>query len=227
MKRIGKILCGVLVVVLVAGWWAHWPRPALKPGADADRLARQIMSAVNAEAWNELDRVVFSFFGQKYDWRVQDKQVYIGDGDDRNVLNLGDETCEAVAGNPGPDEGACASLFARWYNDSFWLNPFGKFFDPGAKRSTCLEKETPGPWLCVEFGAGGKTPGDLYAIQSGPDGRPMAWRMWVGILPIGGIHTAWSGWEEQTGGAWFAKERRGFGLTLPIKMLEIEAPHRP
>jgi hypothetical protein len=111
---------------------------------------------------------------------------------------------------------------SRWNNDSFWLHPFGKLFDPGTERSLCIIEEAAPPWLCIRFATGGTTPGDLYAIELGPEGRPMAWRMWVKIIPIGGLHTAWSDWKQYPDGAWFAQTRELALFTIPIEILSVE-----
>jgi hypothetical protein len=36
-------------------------------------------------------------------------------------------------------------------------------------------------------------------------GLPKAWKMWVGVLPIGGLEVSWTNWETFSTGAKVAK----------------------
>ncbi len=220
--RLFKFSLITLLLLGLAACLAHQPRPRITESAQADALARKVMDAVGDPAWRRLKRVVFTFRGKTYDWRVPQRTVWFGDAPERLIIDLKSGTCRNEHTDEPVSSTTCTYRKARWNNDSFWLHPFGKFFDPGAERSLCYIEEGAPPWLCVRFGQGGNTPGDLYAIEVGPDGRPSAWRMWVKILPVGGVHNTWADWKQHPGGVWFA-QTRDFGLyTIPIEMVTTE-----
>ncbi len=97
-----------------------------------------------------------------------------------------------------------ATAYAAWINDSFWLNPVVKLRDEGVTVSLVQVERAAGParGRLVEYASGGLTPGDAYLWIVGDDGRPIAWQMWVSVLPIGGAEATWSGWTELDTGAW-------------------------
>ena len=74
--------------------------------------------------------------------------------------------------------------------------------------------------LLVSFGSGGRTPGDAYLWTVGADGRPTAWRMWVSILPIGGLKVSWAGWTRLSTGAWVATEHALGPIDLCLTQVE-------
>jgi len=101
---------------------------------------------------------------------------------------------------------AIGNAYALWINDTFWLNPVVKAFDDGTSRA--LSSVDGKRALLVSYASGGLTPGDRYLWIVGDDGRPMAWRIWVKILPVGGIQFTWEGWTKLATGAWVATSHK-------------------
>ena len=81
-----------------------------------------------------------------------------------------------------------------WINDSFWLNPVSKVFDEGTERSL-VDLKDGRSGLRVSYSSGGDTPGDTYVWILDEDHRPVSWKMWVSIIPIGGLEIPWNNWE--------------------------------
>lgn len=222
MMRAFKILAAILIVGLLAlvvlGYSLHDPRPEGQPGAEADLLARSMETAVNKEAWDRTGAVRWSFFERHhYVWDRERGLVELRWGDSRALFRTADQTgraWSAGAEQTGEDaEQALRAAYAYWINDAFWLNPVVKFFDPGVERSL-VKLEDGRNALLVRYSSGGVTPGDAYLWIPNDDGLPEAWRMWVQIIPIGGIETSWEGWTELSTGAKVSTQHEGWGRMM-------------
>ncbi|NND78799.1 MAG: hypothetical protein HKN53_02785, partial [Maribacter sp.] len=98
-------------------------------------------------------------------------------------------------------------------NDSFWLVAPFKVFDEGVTRS--LVKLDDGTnRLLVTYTSGGTTPGDSYLWKLRPDGFPESFKMWVQIIPIGGLEASWDDWLIVNSGAFLPKSH----LIGPMKI---------
>ena len=75
-----------------------------------------------------------------------------------------------------------------------------KAFDPGTERSIVKLKDGR-EGLKVQYNTGGVTPGDSYVWFLDENGQPEAWKMWVSIIPLGGIENSWEGWQTLSTGA--------------------------
>ncbi|MDP4680960.1 MAG: hypothetical protein NWS46_11410 [Cyclobacteriaceae bacterium] len=94
----------------------------------------------------------------------------------------------------------CEKAWRFWANDSFWINPISKIFDSGTSRSIVMQEDG-SKSLLVTYSSGGVTPGDSYLWILDDNFRPKAWKMWVSIIPIGGLEFSWDNWEKLTTGA--------------------------
>ncbi len=222
MMRAFKILAAILILGLlglaVVGYSLNETRPEGQAGPEADALARSMEAAVDKEAWDRTGAVRWSFFERHhYVWDREHDLVELRWGDSRALFRTGDRTGRAWhAGSEQTGEDATEALraaYAYWINDSFWLNPVVKFFDPGVERSL-VKLDDRRDALLVSYSSGGVTPGDAYLWIPGDDGLPKAWRMWVQIIPIGGIETSWEGWTELATGAKVSTQHEGWGRTM-------------
>jgi len=192
-------------------------RPIMESSSEADALARQIQRATSAPALLKLTKISFTINGHRYDWFPREERVISHGGDPKIELQLSTGTC-------GPADGSgellpqdqCASSYAQWFNDQFWLHPFTKLFDPGVERGMCPQAELDGPWLCVRFTSGGATPGDMYAIHVNEQTLPDKWKMWVSIFPLGGIEADWNEWTT-------VSEELRIAMTRKIGPFSIQA----
>jgi hypothetical protein len=222
MMRAFKILAAILILGLVTlvavGYSANDPRPVGQPGPEADALARSMEAAVRKDAWERTGAVRWSFFEQHhYVWDRDRDLVELQWGDSRALFHTGDQSGRVWSGGTeqmGADaEEALRAAYSYWINDSFWLNPVVKFFDPGVERSL-VKLDDGRDALLVSYTSGGVTPGDAYLWIPSPDGMPASWRMWVQIIPIGGIETTWEGWTELSTGAKVSTQHEGWGRMM-------------
>lgn len=203
------------------------PRPTSKTpdSSEAEALTDKMLSALNAEAWERTAAVRFRLRegAPLLLWDRARGFVEVTSGDKRVLLDLG--TRRAVAFRDGAALSAdetrelADDAYATWANDSFWaIAPF-KVRDPGTTRSV-VEHEGKRQ-LLVEYSSGGVTPGDAYLWELDDDGRPVAWRMWVKILPVGGARVAWRDWFALSTGAVVARSRVfDIGLTNTVAPFE-------
>lgn len=219
---LGLVGLGILLAVL------HEPLPAGTPGPDADALATRMVEAVDGEAWNQTGAVAWNFGGRRAHLWDRTRQFDRFESGDLVVL-IDLQTQGGVASRAGePLAGAAldqalADAWAAWCNDAYWLNPVVKVFDEGTTRSTVtLDDGRTG--LLVTYSSGGVTPGDSYLWIPGDDGLPQAWKMWVSIIPFGGVDASWDGWTIlPTGAKVSTVHAMEIGLTLQIEDLRAGA----
>ena len=214
----------ILLVLLSAGgayFALDEPLPTGQTGAGADAVARQMQSAVDIAAWQQTGAVRWTFAQRRHLWdrrrglaRVQwdntevqlDLWHHTGLAlRDGTRMEVADELIEAARG--------------YWINDSFWLNPLAKLFDKGTRRELVVQPDG-SDGLLVTYTEGGNRPGDAYLWLVGPTGLPRAWKMWVSIIPVGGLETSWDEWIELETGAKVALRHRWSRFTLELKDVE-------
>lgn len=222
MMRAFQILAAILILgllgIVALGYSLNDPRPEGQAGPEADALARSMEAAVNKEAWDRTRAVRWSFFERHhYVWDRERDLVELRWGDSRALFRTADQSGRAWSKGTeqtGADaEEALRAAYAYWINDSFWLNPVVKFFDPGVERAL-VELDDGRDALLISYSSGGVTPGDAYLWIPGADGKPASWRMWVQIIPIGGIETTWEGWTELSTGASVSTQHEGWGRMM-------------
>lgn len=199
------ILLGVFVVAAVSFYLVkNEPRPTGTPGPRADALAKKIQQATGQDAWAKTGFVRFNFAGRhSHIWdrtrglhQIEWKNIVVQharEGDATRVLVDGAESSLPSAADHKKD------AITKFFNDTYWLNPFVGLFDATTKRSIVETKD--GPALLVEYGAGGSTPGDAYLISVDDKGLPKSWKMWVSIVPMGGMEVSFERWMTLPTGA--------------------------
>ncbi|MBX2815207.1 MAG: hypothetical protein KTR24_04395 [Saprospiraceae bacterium] len=209
MKKIGKVvlyLLGGLFILGLAGFlFFSEKKPDGKVGPEADALAQQMLASVNAEAWENTPWIKWSFAGRNhYVWNKSRDLVKVSWQSNDVLLNtktLEGKAFEAGIALTGDQEAdALQKAWKLFCNDSYWLNPMVKAFDPGTQRAL-VTMEDGSTGLMITHGSGGATPGDSYLYILDDNNRPVAWKMWVGIIPIGGIKNSWEGWITLETGA--------------------------
>lgn len=210
MKILLKVVGGLVAVLLVLFIGAYLlynePLPQGTSGPEADRLGRKMMTAVGSENLDNTAILVWTFAGSHhYVWDRKRNLVEVAWGDTKVLLNL-DEWKKGKAydngkevTDPGELDKKRGKAWEIFVNDSFWFIAPTKAFDEGVRRSL-VKQEDGTEALLVTYTSGGVTPGDSYLWLLDGNGLPYAFKLWVSIIPIGGIKATWSGWKTLKSG---------------------------
>jgi len=218
---IGAILLSVIVAVAITAAIVNEPRPAGRPGPQADALAATFERAVDIEAWERTKAVRWTFAGRhRHLWDRGRDVARVRWGDVEVLLRLNDRSGRAYEADAEVRGAAAARLveraYAFWVNDAFWLNPLSMMRGDSVRREL-VTLDDGGEALLITYTSGGLTPGDAYLWLPGDDGLPRAWRLWVSIIPIGGVETSWAAWQRLDTGALISTRHEGpLGLTIEL-----------
>lgn len=193
-------------------------------GPEADALARSLEASVDGAAWARTGAVRWlARTGAHHLWDRRRGLARVTHGDTTVWLDTATRAGVAERGGKPLEgdalRGALDKAYALWINDSFWLNPLVKLFDDGVLRERVqLEHEGRARTaLLASYTKGGITPGDRYLWIVGDDGRPLAFRIWVSIIPVPGLEITWEGWTQLTTGAWIStKHGLPFGVDASL-----------
>lgn len=223
--RVFAILILVIVGALVTiGIVLHEDKPEGTPTAEADALAEKMIEAVNKEAWDETRFVQWTFAGvHHYLWDKERNIVQVRWDDKEALIELDVQEGQAFEAGVALEGKEKEKLVHRGWtyfcNDSFWINAVVKAFDPGTSRSlVTLEDGREG--LMVSYSSGGTTPGDSYVWILDENHRPTSWKMWVGIIPVGGLEATWEDWKTMPTGALIAESHAFMGIQQSIENLK-------
>ena len=73
--------------------------------------------------------------------------------------------------------------------------------------------------LLVTFTRACATPGDAYLLSVDADGLPTAWKMWVSILPLGGLTASWEDWIVLESGALISQTHQIGPIALRLRKI--------
>ena len=219
MKKALLILGIGLLVIVLAIFAFYYNKdeklPQGESGERADALAMQMMESLNYAAWEQTEEVSWTFKGMHtYTWNKTENVVNVKW--DENEVQLEPESISGVvmkaeAYSANEVQALIKTAWDYFNNDSFWLCAPFKVFDPGTERSIVQLKDG-GEGLMVTYTSGGTTPGDSYLWILDENHRPVAVKMWVSILPIGGIEFTWENYLALESGALIAKDHFLLGV---------------
>jgi hypothetical protein len=157
-----------------------------------------MMTAVNCTEWERIRFVAWTYDGKRH--YVWDKNYHIAEiryEDIRVLLNV--DSVDGIVWVNGVRQSLhdkrkyIAQAWKYWCNDSFWLNPICKLRDDGTMRKL-IHRSDGSRALLVTYKQGGVTPGDSFLWIMDDQYRPVAWRMWVSMLPLRGLRASWEEW---------------------------------
>ncbi len=209
LKTLFKLF-GTLVgvsILLLAGAYFYYdePLPQGHQGKEADQLAHKMLEAINFEAWEETNVIQWTFRqAHHFIWHKKRKLVKVRWDDIEVLLNLRNLSDGKVfIGGLEPSAGRQKLLLEKawqfFINDSFWLIAPTKVFDQGVTRRVVALADGQKA-LLVTFQSGGVTPGDSYLWILDDGGLPKSYKMWVSIIPVGGLEATWENWRQTTTG---------------------------
>ncbi|XLS30971.1 hypothetical protein ACJD0Z_09110 [Flavobacteriaceae bacterium M23B6Z8] len=229
LKKVLKwILIAVLTLVVLtvaAIFVMDEDLPDGKEGKEADALAMKIYNNLNYQAFEATNTLTWSFpGGHHYEWYRNRGKVNVKWDENEVLLDLVQQKqstilspSETISAEKKSDLINTASNYFN--NDSFWLIAPYKLFEKGVSRKlVSLENGAEG--LLVTYSQGGSTPGDSYLWTVDDQGRPQSYKMWVSIIPIGGLKATWEEWKTTDTGAILASEHKILFLNMKIKNIK-------
>lgn len=224
LKRLGIFLLVIIAILTVLFFIYNEQKPVSQKGPEADELAQKMLQAIDKPAWDSTVYVQWTFKGMHdFLWDKKRHFVKVNWGEQEVLLDTKKVSGKAYK-NGKELEGEQANKLVQqawsfFCNDSFWLNAPAKAFDPGTERSiVTLEDGSKG--LMVSYTSGGVTPGDAYLWILDENGQPKSWKMWVKIIPVGGMAFSWEKWESLSTGAKIATFHTSKVLDLDISNLK-------
>ncbi|MEQ9426110.1 MAG: hypothetical protein RJQ09_16925 [Cyclobacteriaceae bacterium] len=218
IKRVAALVIGLALTIFALISFLSEALPEGVEGPEAEALADKMLASVNANAWNETGAISWNFDDrQQHIWDKKRHLAQVTWGDNIVQIDINNRTGVVIKGED-KDATFCKKAWRYWANDSFWLNPVVKIHDTGTSRKLVSVDGEVG--LLVTYSAGGVTPGDSYLWLVDDNGLPYKWKMWVSIIPIGGISTTWENWIETSTGALISTKHSNF---LTLNILDVQA----
>lgn len=220
--KMKKFLIGVAVIAgfaFLALLILDKPLPEGNAGPDAEALAEKMLEAIGYEAWEKIPYVAWSFRdAHHYVWDKKNHISSVKWDDYEAVINLNTISGRATKGgvelNGTELDEAVQTAWEYWCNDSFWLNAPAKINDAGTTRRIVIGEDE-SEQLLVQYASGGVTPGDAFLWKLDENYLPVAYKMWVSIIPIGGVEATWEDWVEKDGAMISTRHELGpFGIFI-------------
>jgi len=213
---IGVLLLGLFIFVKVASE----SMPEGTTGVEADALANKVLAAIDKPAWDTTGVIQWTFpGGHDFLWDRTRNLVKVNWKGHEVLLNPDEISGKAwkdgteVTGDAG--DKLVKEAWGYFCNDSFWLNAPAKVFDPGTERRV-VTLEDGSKALLITYVSGGVTPGDSYLWMLDSNGLPTSYKMWVSIIPIGGLEFTWEDYTTLPTGAKIAKTHKSKVLGIDI-----------
>ena len=214
LKYLGIALLAVMLFFLGFYLIENENLPEGVPNSEADQMALNMLESLNKAAWDSTEIVSWTFRGNhNYTWNKKthivnatwgsyevefNTQTSNGTVKDNNLAVTGEEATQLIK-----------KAQDNFNNDSFWLAAPYKVFDSGTERSIVTTKDGR-TGLMITYTSGGSTPGDSYVWMLDKSHQPTAVKMWVSIMPIGGMEFTWENYQTLKSGAMIARDHKVF-----------------
>ena len=228
MKKLFRILA-VTLLMLILGLFVFYlikneSLPQGTDGPEADNLTLEMMESLNKSAWDTTSEVSWTFKGiHHYEWNRTENSVLVKWDENEVLLNTVNQTGVVIHPEKIREEGKeklIKQAFGYFNNDSFWLCAPFKAFDPGTERSLVTFKDGR-EGLKITYTSGGSTPGDSYVWILDDNHKPKSVKMWVSILPLGGMEFTWENYLTLKSGAMIAQDHILYnGVNIDIDNLK-------
>ena len=171
--------------------------PVGSSGQLADGITNKLLLATQQSHWKDTKVIQWTFDNNHTHIWDRDRNYLIVKWDEIEVYMSLDTKKGVVKENNIVLEGdrkhkLLEDAYHYWENDSYWLNPFWKFFQEGVERKHVAGKKNDA--LLITHTSGGNTPGDSYLWLLDQQGLPYAWKLWVSIIPFKGYKFTWEEW---------------------------------
>ncbi|WP_127845684.1 hypothetical protein [Psychroflexus aestuariivivens] len=221
-KIFGIIILLIITTLVIVGWSISEDLPEGKSGANADQLAEKILESINHDAYQNTSIISWNFADlHDYEWHKNENYVIVDFDENKVQLNLKDYAKSKVLEPQSISEENQKKLIDEtvkyFNNDSFWLVAPHMIMDKNVERK--IVKHDGKNALLVTFKKGGTTPGDSYLWIVDENYRPKAFKMWVSIIPIGGLKAEWKDWELTNTGVMMSTKKTIFSFPIEIKNL--------
>lgn len=195
-------IIALAIIIFITLKFLSESKPDSRPGESADKLAMEVMKALNKSAFDTIPYLSWSFAGRRdYFWDKTNSQAIISWGENKVIMDLDNKTGLAYSKelllNGDEKQKLIEKAWSNWCNDSFWMIAPFKMMDPGTIRSIVNEEDQKG--LLVEYQSGGVTPGDSYLWLLDDNNIPSGYKMWTQILPVKGAYSSWEDWKNFDG----------------------------
>ncbi len=218
-----SILALIIIAIATLYFSLNEKLPKGETGQQADNFALKIQDAVKHDDYLDTDYLQWTFRNKNhYIWNKKQGTVEVKWENNIVILNLKNPEKSNVKNNnvtTEEREKLLETALSYFNNDSFWIVAPHKLFDKGTTRElVTLEDGSKG--LLVKYNSGGTTPGDSYLWKVDKNYLPISYKMWVSIIPIGGIEATWEEWTTTKSGAYLSQQHKLLGFGIPISNLK-------
>lgn len=222
LKVIGIVILSIVIIAGIAGFILSEDLPTGQQGIKADELAEKILEELNYEAFQKTKKISWTFAGiHSYEWYKSEHYVMVMTDEYQVKLDLNDYSrSEVISSKNSEHEELIQTSIKNFNNDSFWLIAPYKLMEENVERRLVIDGKDES--LLVTYTSGGSTPGDSYLWKLDPNKRPTSFKMWVSIIPVGGLEAQWKGWEKTQSGMIVSTKKTVFGIPIEITNLKVD-----